>query len=157
MNNQYIDPATGLPRMTSAATAETIQPQITGVPQQFVEQREHYMFTLPTSCLPASWRRRDEDRTFALTLLSTSEEEAGLRAATASGTMDASKIGKHWMLNTVYAIGGVYTGRNFDTISTWLDDIGPKGRKLVDMAFTKLHNVDTAEGEAFLAGMQRKG
>lgn len=164
MNVQY-DPATGLPvppgPTPQAPQTAPIQPAITGVPQQFIEQREHYIFTLPADSLPASWAtsgRGDGDRTFALTLLSTAEEEAALRAATSNGqAFDASQLGKHWMLSSVYAIGGKYTGRNYDTITAWLDAIGPRGRKLVDKAFTHLHNITEKQGEDFLAGMQRKG
>ena len=114
------DPHTGLPLPpaggpTPQAPQTAIQPSITGVPQQFIEQREHYIFTLPADVLPEAWKasgRPDSDRTFALTLLSTAEEESALRAATASGNLDASQIGKNWMLSSVYAIGGKYTGRN---------------------------------------------
>lgn len=165
MNQQvHYDPATGLPLpggMISPSTAAAIQqPVFAGVPQEFVQQREHYVFTLPVDCLPETWRtsgRPDGDRTFALTLLSTAEEEGALKAATQSGAFDAGQIGKHWMLSSVYAIGGQYTRRNFDTITKWMDDIGPKGRKMLDKAFSHLHTITDAQGEAFLAGMQRKG
>lgn len=162
MQNVQIDPHTGLPvpNMSSPATAAAIQPTFAGVQQQFIEQREHYAFTIPPEFLPESWKtsgRPDTDRTFALTLLSTAEEEAALKAATQNGTFDGGQIGKHWMLSSVYAIGGQYTRRNFDTITAWMDAIGPKGRKLLDKAFSHLHTITDAQGETFLAGMQRKG
>lgn len=152
--------ANGLPQPSSAATAQAIAAPVHGVPQEYVQQREHYIFTLPLSCLPDTWQtsgRSDKDRQFALTLLTTAEEESALKAATSSGTFDASQVGKRWMLATVYAIGGAYTGRNYDKITSWLDAIGPKGRKLVDKAFSHLHTITDAEGEEFLAGMQRAG
>jgi len=163
MTIQY-DPATGLPlpgSMSSMSTAQAVQqPVFAGVPQEFIQAREHYVFTLPAECLPEAWKtsgRPDNDRTFALTLLSTAEEEGALKAATQGGAFDAGQIGKHWMLSSVYAIGGVYTRRNFDTITAWMDAIGPKGRKLLDKAFSHLHTITDKEGENFLAGMQRKG
>ncbi len=164
MNQLQTDPATGLPvppQQSLAPQHAPIQPVLSGVPQQHVETREHYIFTLPTDVLPSSWAvsgRADADRVFALTLLSTSEEESALRAATANGqSLDVGQMTKNWMLSSVFAIGGKYTGRNYDTITAWLDAIGPRGRKLVDKAFTHLHNITEKQGEDFLAGMQRKG
>lgn len=154
MNPVQIDPATGMPVVSNVISQP---PVITGVPQHAVAIREHFQFVIPPSVLPTSWSRPDADRTFSLSLLSTAEEELAMRAATQNGNFDGSQLNKHWMLSTVYMIGGQYTGRNFDRITEWLDAIGPKARKLVDKAFGHLHNISDAEGEAFLAGMQRKG
>lgn len=160
MSNVQIDPRTGLPvppvPTPQAAGTAPVQPAITGVPQNFIQQREHYIFTLPDNVLPEAWKTSgfsDTDRTFALTLLSTAEEEAALR--TAGQNNDMSAVGKHWMLSSIYAIGGRYTGRNFDTITSWLDAIGPKGRKLVDHAWSHLHTISQKQGEDFLASMRR--
>lgn len=169
MNQLQTDPATGLPippqpyqqpTPQHAQTAQPIQPMIAGVPLGHIEQREHYIFTLPADLLPTTWStsgHSDADRTFALTLLSASEEESALRQAGQGGTFDAGQLGKQWMLASVFAIGGKYTGRNYDRIMKWLDDIGPRCRKLVDKAFTHLHNITEKQGEDFLAGMQRAG
>lgn len=158
MSIQY-DPATGMPMPPGPTqqAPQTVQPAIAGVPQQFVEVREHYFFTIPKEMLPLGWSRQDEDRTFAMTPLSASEEEAALRFAASSGTFDPGQMGKHWMLSSIFAIGSKYTGRNHDTITKWLDDVGPKARKLVDKAFTHLHNITEKQGEDFLAGMRRAG
>ncbi len=151
------DPATGLPAMTSPATAQAIQPSIVGVPQEFIQHREHYKFELPKDAVPANWGRVDADRFFALTPLSATEEEAAMRAAGQNGVFDGGMLSKHWMLSSVYAIGGAYTGRNFDKITEWREAIGPKGRKFLDLAFGHLHNISEKQGEDFLAGMQRAG
>ena len=73
------------------------------------------------------------------------------------GTPDPSAVSRHWLLATVYAIGGRYTARNFDQITQWLDDIGPKGRKCLDKAFQHLHAINDKQGEDFLASMKRGG
>lgn len=155
-----MDPATGLPRVqpnSAAAAASTpIQPGVAGAPVEYIERREHYIFTIPKTGVPQSWNRPDADRCFALTLLSVSEEEAGMRAMTqGGGSPDPSAIQRHWLLATIYAIGGKYTHRNFDQISQWLDDIGPQGRKYLDKAFQHLHSISERQGEDFLASMQR--
>lgn len=157
-----LDPTTGLPRVqpgsAAAAAAMPIQPEIPGAPHQFVASREHYVFTIPGDGVPGSWSRPDGDRTFALTLLSVGEEEQGMRAMMQSGgSPDPSAVNRNWLLSTIFAIGGRYTGRNFDTISSWLDDIGPKGRKYLDRAFQHLHSISEKQGEDFLASMQRRG
>ena len=162
MSNIGYDPASGMPAPVpgSAAAAATmpIQPAIGGVPQDYVVQREHYIFTLPVAGPPASWKRPDADRTFALTPLSVSEEEGGMKAMMAnSDKPDPTAISRHWILAAVYAIGGRYTGRNFDTITQYLEDIGPKGRKGLDMAFQHLHTLTTKQGEDIIASMQRRG
>lgn len=159
MQVQY-DPATGLPMPSSPAAAQAIQPQISGVPQEYIEAREHYIFTLPLELLPESWKssgRPDSERSFALTLLSMDEEEKALKNGFSGGTPDPGAMSRHWLLSSIYAIGGVYTRRNFDRITEWLDAVGPKGRKIVDACFGHLHNITAAQGEAVLAGMQRKG
>lgn len=155
MSNVQIDPSTGLPMPQAPAP---ISADIAGVPSEFIVQREHYVFTLPEEVLPASWKREPKDRTFALTLLSVAEEESAMRSMMANGgTPDPAAVSKAWFLASVYAIGGAYTRRNFDTITQWMEDIGPKGRKLLDQAHTHLHNVTPKQGEDFLATMQRRG
>jgi uncharacterized protein (TIGR00255 family) len=77
MSQVQIDPQTGMPYVSpgsaAAAAAMPIQPAITGAPQDYVVQREHYIFTLPVEVLPGNWKRPDADRTFALTPLSVAE------------------------------------------------------------------------------------
>lgn len=159
MSQVQIDPQTGMPYVSpgsaAAAAAMPIQPAVGGVPQEYVVQREHYIFTLPADMLPASWKRPDGDRAFALTLLSAAEEESAMRAAQDGGGPAA--VVRSWFLNSVYAIGGKYTGRNYDTITQWLEDIGPKGRKGLEACFQHLHAINAKQGEDIIASMQRRG
>lgn len=163
MSQVQIDPQTGMPYVSpgsaAAAAAMPIQPAITGAPQDYVVQREHYIFTLPVDILPGNWKRPDADRTFALTPLSVAEEEGGMKAMMANGgdTPDPTAVSRHWLLASIYAIGGKYTGRNYDTITQYLEDIGPKGRKGLDKAFQHLHSISAKQGEDIIASMQRRG
>lgn len=105
-------------------------------------------FMLPSSVLPLTWRRPESDRRFAIIELSTNKEDHAAKLAGAG--LNVSGAVKQMVLASVAAIGE--KGRvTYDDVVQWYEEIGPRGRKLVDQGFHKVNSPQQADTESFLA------
>lgn len=123
--------------------------------RQSAEQRTCFRFTLTRDCLSLDYgdEMSDADLSFAMIELTpTAEQQAMSRAG---GGLQVGAMLSEMQMASIYKIGDTPTRGNRKKLEKWFKSLGPKGRKLVERAFNKMHMIEEDDVETFLETMEQ--
>lgn len=114
------------------------------------EQRTCYRFQMSRDCLSVDYGGvvSDAQLSFAMVELTPTAEQKAM--ARAGGGMQVGAMLQEMQLESIYKIGDTPTRGNRRLLEAWWKGLGPKGRKLVERAFNKIHMIGDDEEETFL-------
>lgn len=136
--------STALPSFLESAVRQAPSVVATGIP--FASR-----FTIAESFLGHEWqvsKRPEADLVYSLRGVTPDIEQKSADVAGVSGSVVSMM--QHQMLLCVCKIGGKLTNQNHAQISSWLHDIGSKGRSCVLRSFHKMNSASEDELATFL-------
>lgn len=118
--------------------------------RQAAEQRTCYRFTLTRDCLSIDYGSviSDSELSFAMVELTPTAEQKAM--ARAGGGLQVGAMLQEMQMESIYKIGETPTRGNRKVLEAWWKGLGPKGRKLVERAFNKIHMIGDDDEETFL-------
>lgn len=112
-----------------------------------------WVFDIPEKLVGVGWAAAEwaeTDLTFKIIETTPAAQEKAAKI----GGQNPATLTRELMWVTLYRIGDWDPQRNRDKLEKWWKGIGPKGRGMVELAFTEIHVVQEVAKDSFLSSMR---